>query len=238
MRKKLQFLIFILFLSSFLSCTKEFDKVEVNILLDEYFGVHARIPVPIRYTVSGAKIDSIGLIVDGKIQTIQKHIKDSIIFVGVANTRPIVKIAVYHHSGLITYSENRKIDVYHYDRPKINIKITNSQGDEGYFLGERLLFKFISNTYNFHVNECQQMTLIVNGHDLGTITTPPFEFTSHIITTKENHIKLDIIDKLGISHAYEETIEVPVNPPTEFQFKFYSSSCNDLNLSCNSCIVS
>jgi len=222
--KKLQFIFFILFLASFLGCTKVFDEVTVEMHLDQYFGAKGKYPKDIPYTAHGDKIDSICLIVDGVIHNTQYQPEKSIVLMGEPNTRPVLAIAVYHHSGLITYSERVQISVSSYYKPDVSIDITNINNDDEYFIGEQLLFKFSSHTYGFDINDCQQMNLKINGQDLGTLTARPFRFQSHVITTKVNKIELEIKDVLGVIHNYEETIEVPINPPTELEFRLSSNN--------------
>lgn len=220
--RKFRFIIFILSLSLLWSCTKVFDEVTVEIHVDQYFGAKGNKPTEIPYTVHGVKIDSICLIVDGVIHNTQYQVEKNIILIGEPNTGPIIAISVYHHSGLITSSERIPIRISSYKKPEIEMQITNTSGDSECFLGEQLQITFKSNTHNFDINACQQMSLSINGRDLGTLTERPFKFESHVITTKVNLIELEIIDELGVGHTYEETIEVSVNPPTEIEFQFSS----------------
>lgn len=191
---------------SFWGCTKVFDEVKVQLNVDEFFHAKGTIPNPIPYSASGEKIDSICLIVDGKINNTQYKLDNEINIITEPNTRPIIKIAVYHHSGLITYSESVRIKITKYTKPSIDMMITISDGSNEQ--SKRLTIRLKNNTSGFDINSCKYVSLSINDTLFETQTESPFKFELDVITPAHPYFELEILDEDGIINTYEKDLDI------------------------------
>jgi hypothetical protein len=211
------FIIFII-VFSFSGCTKYLNEPDIIIDFDEHQKFEVGTPFYINYTAKGKNTDSVSFYVGNEYISSSLDVKGQIEFFPEKSGTHQFDI-VLHSWGEMVTTKSFKKRFNSFNQPKIQFEITNTNGDEKYYIGEQLLIRPVLKTNSYDISDCKEMSLYFNYGGLGTQTEMPYEYVTPEVTETDNRIGIHYIDSEGgrRSYVYEFRISTNTEPTLRFE---------------------
>lgn len=203
-------------------CKKE-EQPEIKILnLKSITDIYERDTLSVQYYVARENLDSVCLVIDGKIRKTQGPAESNITFIPESRGSYAfqLRLYAYYRSGVIIISQEYFVNVITLYTPALDFMISRDDGLPSFFIGERISITIKTRSASESLDAFSRISVYLNDDLLGSKTEGPYSFISDTIQREQNKLTVRLTDKNNRVHYVENNLIIQANKPPSVTFEF------------------